>query len=156
MKWNWAYYPYLDAPNKQEESALKAGYVKVVIKDEADKVIAEKDEEIYNIKYSRDEWAKACNQKDKEIAELEKRIDDGDKDFEMANNQNERLLKIVRHHKYKRCLAMAMFCEERYYYLICLENWQMTDKEYQQVIGDYWIKWSKRWLELAEQFKEAK
>ena len=60
----------------------------------------------------------------------------------------------IRHQKYKRCLAMARMCEERYNYLTCLENWQMTDKEYQQVIGDYWIKWSKRWLELAERFKE--
>ena len=56
--------------------------------------------------------------------------------------------------KYKRCLAMAMFCEERYNYLTCLENWQMTDKEYQQVIGDYWDRWYNRWLELAERFKE--
>ena len=40
--------------------------------DDVDKVIAENDEEIYNIKYSRDEWAKACNQKDKEITELQK------------------------------------------------------------------------------------
>ena len=32
--------------------------------------VDEKDKEIYNIKYSRDEWAKSCNQKDKEIAEL--------------------------------------------------------------------------------------
>ena len=43
----------------------------VYLKSEADKAIAEKDEEIYNIKYSRDEWAKACNQKDKEIQRLE-------------------------------------------------------------------------------------
>ena len=62
--------------------------------------------------------------------------------------------KQLRHNKYKRCLAMARMCEERYNYLTCLENWQMTDKEYQQVIGDYWIKWLKRWLELAERFKE--
>ena len=41
LKWNWVYYPYLYAPNKQEESALKAGYIKVVIKDEADAVIKE-------------------------------------------------------------------------------------------------------------------
>ena len=61
----------------------------------------------------------------------------------------------LRHNKRKRCLAMAKWCEERYNYLTCLENWQMTDKEYQQVIGDYWIKWSKRWLELAEKFKET-
>jgi hypothetical protein len=50
LKWNWVYYPYLDAPNKQEESALKAGYIKVVSKDEADKVIAEKDKEIVKLK----------------------------------------------------------------------------------------------------------
>ena len=46
----------------------------VYLKSEADKVIAEKDEEIYNINYSRDEWAKACNQKDKEIAELNDKL----------------------------------------------------------------------------------
>src|SRR5574344_3102113 len=49
-------------------------------------------------------------EKDKEIAELEERIADGDKDFEKANSQNERL-KIVSHHKYKRCLAMAQVLE---------------------------------------------
>lgn len=41
LKWNWVYYPYLDPPEKQEESALKAGYNKVYLKSEADKVIAE-------------------------------------------------------------------------------------------------------------------
>lgn len=51
-------------------------YAEFYLKFEADKVIAEKDEEIYNIKYSRDEWAKACNQKDKEIAELKKKLED--------------------------------------------------------------------------------
>lgn len=40
LNWNWVYYPYLDAPDKQAESALKAGYIKVVDKSEADKVIA--------------------------------------------------------------------------------------------------------------------
>ena len=60
----------------------------------------------------------------------------------------------LRHQKYRRCLAMARFCEERYNYLTCLENWQMTDKEYQQAIGDYWDRWHNRWLELAEKFKD--
>ncbi|MBQ3720813.1 MAG: hypothetical protein II850_07515 [Fibrobacter sp.] len=66
------------------------------------------------------------------------------------------MAKDVEHQKFKRCLAMARVCEERYNYLNCLENYQMTDKEYQQVIGDYWDRWYKRWLELAEKFKEAK
>ena len=50
LKWNWVYFPYLDAPDKQKESALKAGYTKVVRKSEADKVIAEKDAEIAELK----------------------------------------------------------------------------------------------------------
>ena len=51
---------------------------------------------------------------DKVIEELEERIADGDKDFEMANHQNERLLKIIQHHKYKRCLGMAKWCMTEY------------------------------------------
>lgn len=58
LKWNWAYYPYLDTPEKQAESALKAGYIKVVNKDDADKVIAEKDAEITGL---RDECAELHN-----------------------------------------------------------------------------------------------
>ena len=46
------------------------------LKSEADKVIAEKDEEIDKQKWRGDEWAKACNQKDKEIAELKADIAD--------------------------------------------------------------------------------
>lgn len=39
-------------------------------KPEVDALLAEKDEEIYNQKWRGDEWAKACNQKDKEIESL--------------------------------------------------------------------------------------
>ena len=53
-------------------------------------------------------------EKYKEIAKLEERIADGDKDFEMANSQNERLLEIVRHHKYKRCQVTAKLCNEKW------------------------------------------
>jgi len=90
LKWNWVYYPYLDAPNKQKESALKAGYIKVVIKDEADKVIAR--------------------------------------------------------HKYKRCLAMAWWCSAELGMLV--STWQSKIK--------YYKRWQKRWLKLAEKFKEVK
>jgi hypothetical protein len=41
LEWKWAYYPWLDAHDKQHESAVNAGYVKVVLKSEADSVIAE-------------------------------------------------------------------------------------------------------------------
>ena len=41
LKWSWVYYPYLDPLEKQKESALKAGYNKVYLKSEVDKVIAD-------------------------------------------------------------------------------------------------------------------
>ena len=41
LKWYWVYVPYLDSPEQQQESALKAGYNKVCFKDEADKAIAQ-------------------------------------------------------------------------------------------------------------------
>jgi len=49
--------------------------------------------------------------------------------------------------KYKRCLAMARWCKQRYDavdYRIPIRKW------------DFYKKWLKRWLELAEKFKEAK
>ena len=95
-------------------------------------------------------------EKDKEIAELEERIADGDKDFEMATSQNERLLKIVRHHKYKRCLAMAERCESEEKRLEAISPIFDTDKECWEYNSDYWYKQHNRWLKIAEKFKEAK
>ena len=125
-------------------------------KSEVDEVIstikAERDEYRYNLSCARNEInnmqiamrddIKSITNKDKEIAELEERIADGDKDFEMVNNQNERLLKFVRHHKHKRCLAMAQVLEH-----VC----PITNRK-----AKWMDKWHKRWLELAENFKEAK
>ena len=84
---------------------------------------------------------------DKLIAELNIRICDGDEDFEIANNQINRLLKIVRHQKYKRCLAMAEWCD--------------AEADVADADGDYedmrWYqKWHQKWLELADKFKEDK
>lgn len=125
-------------------------------KSEVDEVIstikAERDEYRYNLSCARNEInnmqiamrddIKSITNKDKEIAELEDRIADGDKDFEMVNNQNERLLKFVRHHKHKRCLAMAQVLEH-----VC----PITNRK-----AKWQDKWHKRWLELSEKFKEAK
>ena len=81
------------------------------------------------------------------IAELKEHIADCDKDFDMANSQNERLLKIVRHEKYKRCLAMSKWCNDRYILDDCLYELGKTR---------FYERWEKRWLKLAEKFKEAK
>ena len=75
------------------------------------------------------------------IAELKERIADCDKDFDMANSQNERLLKIVRHQKYKRCLGLATICECRTAYTFGRRL-------------NHNLMWRYRWLKLAEKFKD--
>ena len=129
-------------------------------KSEVDEVIstikAERDEYRYNLSCARNEInnmqiamrddIKSITNKDKEIAELEDRIADGDKDFEMVNNQNERLLKIVRHHKYKRCLAMA-----RWFKIMSI---LAADYRVPREKWNFYEKWHKRWLELSEKFKD--
>ena len=133
LKWNWVYYPYLDAPNEQEESALKAGYIKVVDKSEADKV----------------------------IAELKDKLDLYKRGWEENDKVNENLYAQLRHHKYKRCLTMAQ--EWRSYATFCgiQSSWHnnrgfgKTAEKYTWKECHAW-KCVKRWLELAEKFKEAK
>ena len=93
--------------------------------------------------YLKFEADKVIAEKYKEIAELEERIADGDKDFEMANSQNELLLKFVRHHKYKRCIAMA-----NYWVAV---SYQCVDDKHRQSAERH----HRKWLELAEKFKEA-
>ena len=129
LKWNWVYYPYLDAPNKQEESALKAGYIKVVIKEEADKVIAEKDKQIEELKHQRDGAFGLAN--------LGLTLEDLTK---LARKEIDR-------QKCKRCLAMAKWCDAQ------VEWYNSLNEEYSFWLELY-VKWHKRWLELAEKFKE--
>lgn len=76
------------------------------------------------------------------IAELEGRIADGDKDFEMANHQNERLLKLVRHHKFKRCLDKAS-------YWVAV-SYQCVDDKHRQSAERH----HRKWLELAGKFEK--
>ena len=95
--------------------------------------------------YSKSDVDKVIAEKDKKIAELEERIADDDKDFEMANSQNERLLEIVRHHKYKRCQVTAKLCNEKW----LVHNFAEIPTKLR-----FYDKWEKRWLELAEKFKD--
>lgn len=146
-------------------------------KSEVDEVIstikAERDEyrlnlscarnEIHNMQIAMRDDIKSITNKDKEIAELEERITDGDKDFEMVNNQNERLIKTVLHHKHKRCLAMAERCKYRMYYLAAVVE-QEASKIIPLKAQIQWYEkrerrmyyWKNRWLAIAEKFKEAK
>lgn len=66
LKWKWAYFPYLDAPEKQHESAVNAGYVKVLLKAEVDAAIAELNAE--NRRLKRALWLARANRAIEKIA----------------------------------------------------------------------------------------
>ena len=57
-----------------------------------------------------------------------------------------KVMKIIQHQKYKRCLSMVMLC------WAVKELNRYGDQDYM----DFAEKWRKRWLKIAEQFKEAK
>ena len=135
LKWNWVYYPYLDAPNKQEESALKAGYIKVVIKDEADAVIKELKAQKAQVEDDCAYWKMSEGNAVTAMHETE--------EYAMQ------LYNELRHQKYKRCLAMAKWCDAQ------VEWYNSLNEDYLFWLELY-VKWRKRWLELAMKFKEAK
>lgn len=107
---------------------------KVYLKSEADKVIAEKDKVIAELKEKHKT----------EVKELLCLIRDKDNNFNRAFDSEQ---KEIRRQKYKRCLAMARWCR--------------TSARCDEGLGafkyrDWYWKWFKRWLELADKFKEGK
>lgn len=56
----------------------------------------------------------------------------------------ERAERELRHHKYKRCLDKAELC-----------HWKAGIFIYKKEKNDFYWRWHKRWLELAEKFKET-
>ena len=65
-----------------------------------------------------------------------------------AFKQRTEALNRERHHKYKRCLAMAKRCRDVW---MLLQHF----RRYPEKVIFYW-RWWNIWLELAEKFKEAK
>lgn len=55
--------------------------------------------------------------------------------------------KELRHQKYKRCLAMAMWCKSEAYI-------HEYGSEYDENLVAWFGKWYERWLGLAEKFKD--
>ena len=51
------------------------------------------------------------------------------------------------HQKYKRCVAMAKWCGSE----VFVSGYEKDEPRWR-----WWVKWHKRWLELADKFKEAK
>lgn len=129
----------------------------VYLKSEADKVIADKDHEIEKLKESISNLLKMKTEQVMDEV-MEKALIYG-KGF-VSVEQAMKLVAEIRHHKYKRCLAMAKWCEmsarENDTRMCLPDKWKFTKhEEYLYFVG-YYHKWHKRWLKLAEKFKEAK
>ena len=95
---------------------------------------------------------------DKVIAELKNEVETQKRlrDMALASVPNAlKVMKIIQHQKYKRCLAMAKWCESEENRLEAISPIFDTDKEYWEYNSDYWGKWHNRWLKLAEKFKEG-
>ena len=93
--------------------------------------------------YEREQVDTLLAEKDKEIAELKKACNDKDEWCLHTLKEN-------RHHKYKRCLAMARWCDSEMNY------WYDRIEMEQCPRFKFYDKWHKRWLELAEEPTLAK
>ena len=96
---------------------------------------------------------------DKVIADLEKKLDLYKRGFKEDDKINAYLYAELRHQKYKRCLYKAKWCHnQREIYERDSYNWELEKDAVDSLRNKTNImrKWHKRWLELAEKFKEAK
>lgn len=110
----------------------KHDLAQIYLKSEVDKVIAElKDDVTY--------WKKVAK----------KNMDDN---VVMAKQRAD-AFKRERHQKYKRCLAMAMWCSLEQERIELIENQDITDDDFDKLVKGFYKKWHKRWLGLAEKFK---
>lgn len=101
-----------------------------------------------NLFYLKSEADKVIADKDKEIAELKKQVHDYAQCLYVIQARAE---KEARHHKYKRCMAMVERCKDK------IENVvQYNEHDDWLIINEYWERWHERWLKIAEQFKESK
>jgi hypothetical protein len=99
------------------------------LKSEADKVIAELEE--------------SHKKEVKELLILNREQSNA------ANRLRDSMEQVIRHQKFKRCLAMARRCHNE-------SLWWYSKGYGFEKYDKFWEKWEKRWLELAEKFKEAK
>lgn len=140
---------------------LNNGKVEVCLKEDVDKALAEKDAEIQKWKSARDECERQFQAQVEEtgkylsqVLELKKQVHDYAQGLYIIQARAE---KEARHHKYKRCLAMANVC---YLWFVRYENYlqkllyasNATIAAY-KFRRDMYDNWEKRWLELAAKFK---
>ena len=113
--------------------------IKVYLKSEADKVIAEKDKEIQRLENLCASYRHDCDNLAIREANALKEI----------GRDN----RVIRHQKHKLCLAMAKMCDE---VMMSCELRGYTVLRIWANKHEWAMRWKYRWLELSEKFKEEK
>ena len=117
---------------------VKMHPTQVYIKSEADKVIADKDKEIVKLKAQKAQAEDDC-------AYWKMSEGNAAKAMHETEEYAMQLYNELRHSNYKRCLAMAGKCRLR-------ARWFGDNAFYKK---EQWaLKWHRRWLKIAEQFKD--
>lgn len=138
----------------------KHDLAQVYLKTEADKVIADLEEshkmEVEQLLMEIVELKAQKAQAEDDCAYWKGMAQKNAADNEVMAKQRAKAFKKERHSKYKRCLAMAERCETNVYNIRRKPLCDMDDHEGWQHDDEFWQRWHKRWLGLAEKFKEAK
>jgi hypothetical protein len=93
-------------------------------------------------------WWYEKSEADKVIAELKADYKEACDRLQTANLIKDEQLAATRHNKYKRCLSMARWCKRK---RIDAADYRIPRKKW-----EFYDKWYKRWLKIADQIKEAK
>ena len=104
--------------------------------------------------YSKSDVDSVIAKKDKEIQSLEKLCENYRCDCDNLAIMTDKMRRAGRslrqkmnHQKYKRCMAMAKLCNEKW----LVHNFAEVPTKLR-----FYNKWENRWLELTEKFKEEK
>lgn len=117
-------------------------------KDDVDASIDELKEELNRAKASEDVLCTDNRNLLDKVKKLENHLRENAEHFKRNEAQIlENAEKELRHHKYKRCLAMARICYMKSW--SCLQYISPREKY------DHWKKWQTKWTELAYKFKEG-
>ena len=143
----------MDDERLEKSESGRIQVTRVYLKAEADKVIAEKDAVIAKLKAklegAKNETNYWCNnlkvfaqKKDAEIAELKADYKESCDRLQTANLIKDEQLAATRHSKYKRCLDKANYWVAIGYHCVDDKHRQRAERHH------------RKWLELAEKFKD--
>jgi hypothetical protein len=144
----------LATPHPKMKNACD-GAIEVYLKSAADKVIADLEEshkmEVEQLLIEIVELKAQKAQAEDDCAYWKMREGNAVNAMHETEEYAMQLYNELRHHKYKRCLAMAKLCRSVWAAAIFIPEKGGTDKQ-----AALYMKWERRWLALADKFKEVK